>query len=84
MQRDVVAVPAHWDVGTCIDFLRGSSELPDDFYDLFVVDSRHRPVGWVPLDRFVRSQRVTKISAILSADLEPIPAEMDQEAVARL
>jgi len=32
----------------------------------------------------VRSQRATKIAAILAADLEPIPAAMDQETVARL
>lgn len=84
MQRDVVAVPAHWDVGTCIDHLRESRDLPDDFYDLFVVDSRHRPIGWVPLDRFVRAKRPVKIAAILDADLEAIPVDMDQEAVARL
>ncbi|MBL8697802.1 MAG: magnesium transporter [Alphaproteobacteria bacterium] len=84
MQRDVVAVPAHWDVGRCIDHLRESGDLPDDFYDLFVVDSRHRPVGWVPLDRFVRAKRPVKIAAILDSDLEAIPVDMDQEAVARL
>lgn len=84
MQREVVAVPAHWDVGTCIDYLRRGQDLPDDFYDLFVVDQRHRPVGWVPLDKFVRAKRATRIDQIQETDLEPIPADMEQASVARL
>jgi magnesium transporter len=84
MQRDVVVVPAHWEVGTCIDYLRRGQDLPDDFYDIFVVDQRHRPIGWVPLDKFVRAQRSTRISDIQETDLEPIPADMEQATVARL
>jgi magnesium transporter len=84
MQRDVVAVPAHWDVGTCIDYLRRGQDLPDDFYDLFVVDQRHRPIGWVPLDKFVRAQRATRISDVQETDFEPIQADMEQALVARL
>ena len=84
MQRDVVAVPAHWDVGTCIDYLRRGQDLPDDFYDLFVVDQRHRPIGWVPLDKFVRAQRATRISDLQETDFEPIQADMEQALVARM
>jgi magnesium transporter len=84
MQREMVAVPAHWDVGTCIDYLRRGQDLPDDFYDLFIVDSRHRPVGWVSLDKFVRAQRTTRISDIQETDFEPIAADLDQATVARL
>ena len=43
MQRELVAIPAHWTVGETIDFLRSEKELPDDFYDLFVVDETHKP-----------------------------------------
>lgn len=84
MQRELVAVPAHWDVGTCIDYLRRAQDLPDDFYDLFVVDSRHRPVGWVPLDKFVRAQRATRIADIQEPEFEIIPVDMEQALVARL
>ena len=38
MQRELVAIPSHWTVGETIDFLRSAKDLPDDFYDLFVVD----------------------------------------------
>ena len=45
MQRDLVAVPSYWTVGETIDFLRASGDLPDDFYDLFIVDPKHTPIG---------------------------------------
>jgi magnesium transporter len=84
MQREVVAVPQFWTVGQCIDDMRESDDLPDDFYDIFVVDPKHRPVGWVPLDKLIRSKRPVKIGDIMEKDIEPIPVDMDQEKVAFL
>ncbi len=42
MRRDTVAVPAYWTVGQTIDWLRESDGLPDEFYEIFVVDPSHR------------------------------------------
>src|SRR5690348_13630040 len=84
MQREVVAVPLIWNVGQCIDDMRESDDLPDDFYDIFVVDPKHRPVGWVPLDKLIRSKRPVKIGDIMEHNIEPIPVDMDQETVAFL
>jgi magnesium transporter len=64
--------------------MRESDDLPDDFYDIFVVDPKHRPVGWVPLDKLIRSKRPVKIGDIMEHDIEPIPVDMDQEKVAFL
>ena len=45
MQRDLIAVPEHWKVGQVIDYLRSTDELADDFWEVFVVDPSHHPVG---------------------------------------
>ncbi|MFN9791013.1 MAG: magnesium transporter MgtE N-terminal domain-containing protein, partial [Holosporales bacterium] len=45
MQRDLVAVPAHWTVGHTVDFMRASQALPDDFHEIYVVDPRFVPIG---------------------------------------
>ena len=82
MQRKLVAVPAFWTVGETIDYMRGSPNLPDDFYDIFVVDPRHRPLGTVPLSRIMRSRRPVRIGEIMDADVTPIPVTMDQEELA--
>lgn len=84
MQRELVAVPSHWTVGETIDFLRATRELPDDFYDLFVVDPAHKPVGSIPLSRAMRSPRSTKLTDIMETELRLVPADTDQEAVAYL
>jgi magnesium transporter len=82
MQRDYVAVPAFWNVGQVIDWLRETEELPDEFYEIFIVDPRHRPIGTVPLYRAMRNQRRTAVSEIMDTDLHAVPVEMDQEDVA--
>jgi magnesium transporter len=84
MQRELVAVPSHWTVGGTIDFLRNAKDLPDDFYDLFVVDPAHKPVGSVPLSRVLRSPRTTRLTDIMETELRLVPADTDQEAVAYL
>jgi magnesium transporter len=84
MQRELVAVPSHWTVGGTIDFLRNTKDLPDDFYDLFVVDPAHKPVGSVPLSRAMRSPRNTNLTDIMETELRLVPADTDQEAVAYL
>ena len=82
MQREFVAVPAFWSVGEVIDFLRESDDLPDDFYDVFVVDPRHRLIGYVALNRVLRSKRPVKVRDIMIDEFVSVPVKMDQEEVA--
>ena len=82
MQRAFVAVPTFWTVGDAIDFMRESTHLPDEFYVIFVVDPRHRPVGTVSLSRLLRTRRPVAMSDIMAADIVSVPVAMDQEEVA--
>ena len=84
MQRELVAVPSFWTVGETIDYLRAKDDLPDAFYDLFVVDPTHKPVGTVPLSRAMRARRAVRLADIMETELRSIPVSMDQEAVAHL
>src|SRR5476651_1619889 len=38
MQTDFIAVPPDWNVGQAIDYMRETAELPEQFYELYVVD----------------------------------------------
>jgi len=84
MQRDLVALPQHWTVGEAIDYLRAKDDLPDDFYDLFIVDPMHKPIGQVPLSRAIRNRRTVKLTDIMDVEFRVISAEMDQESAAHL
>ncbi|WP_262695588.1 magnesium transporter [Kordiimonas aquimaris] len=83
MQRDLVALPEFWTVGQTIDFLRSAApDIPDDFYDLFVVDPSHHPVGTLPLSRLMRTKRPVTIGELMDADPFLIDANADQEDAA--
>ena len=83
MQREIVVVPQIWSVGETIDYMRSQKrKLPHDFYDLYVVDPRYKPVGKVPLSRVLRNKRPVKIVDIMDSDFYPVPVSMDQEEVA--
>ncbi|GHF24685.1 magnesium transporter MgtE [Kordiimonas sediminis] len=83
MQRDLVALPEFWTVGQAIDFLRSEDEsIPSDFYDIFVVDPGHKPVGSVPLSRIMRSARNISLGEIKDDDLHLVDVAMDKEEVA--
>ncbi|MBN2751751.1 MAG: magnesium transporter [Rhodospirillaceae bacterium] len=83
MQRELIAVPEFWTVGDTLSYLRSTQDdLPETFYEVFVVDLRHHPVGRVSPARLLRAQTETSLRDILDKDVEPIPATMDQEEVA--
>ena len=82
MQRDICAVPEHWNVGQVIDYLRSTPDLPDDFWEVFVVDPAHHPVGTCMLSTILRTPRSTPVSEIMLRDQTLIPVDMDQEDVA--
>ena len=84
MQRDYVAVPRYWNVGQVIDYLRGSINVPDQFYAIFIVDPRHIPVGTIPLHKLMRSERKVVLSDIMTTEPVVVPVAMDQEDMAFL
>lgn len=82
MQRDLCAVPEHWNVGQVIDYLRSTRDLPDDFWEVFVVSPNHHPVGTCKLSLILRTSRKTPITDVMSREQTLIPVDMDQEDVA--
>ena len=84
LQRTLVSVPGRWTVGAVIDYFRTAEDLPDEFYEVFIVDPKHHPIGTVALNKIVRSDRDQKISEIMEVDPTVVPVDTDQEEVAYL
>jgi len=82
MQREFVAVPEHVTVGDVIDRLREDVDLATDFWEIFVVDPMHRPVGTCQLSWILRAPRTIAISDLMKREQTLIPVDMDQEEVA--
>jgi magnesium transporter len=84
MQRSLVKIPDGWTVGQVIDHCREATDLPDDVYDIFVVDPAGRLGGSVPLGRMLRSKRPVPVLDIIDPDIPSVPATADQAEVAHL
>ena len=84
MQREFFAAPGYWTVGQIIDRLRSTEDLPDRFYEVFVVDPSFKPIGEVPLSTLLKRPRETRIDEIMLSTARKIPVTMDQEEVAYL
>jgi magnesium transporter len=81
MQREVLAAPQFWTVGQTIDHVRAGGELPELFFDVYVVDPANKPLGAVPVSRLLQSQAGVALSEIMEPVTE-IPVDLDQEEVA--
>ena len=83
MQRDLVAVPEHMNVGQLIDYLRDGGDLSTEFWEIFVVDPQHRPIGTCHLSWILRTPRDIPLGDVMKRDQTLIPVKMDQEEVAQ-
>lgn len=84
MQTEFVAVPPFWTIGQTIDYLRDDKNLPESFYEVFVIGPSFELIGYVTLDNILRTSRKTKIEDIKETTVHPIPALDDQEEAARV
>ena len=84
MQRSLVRVPDGWAIGQVIDYCREATDLPDDVYDIFVVDLEGRLRGSVPLGRMLRTKRPVPILDIVDPDIPSVPTTADQAEVAHV
>ncbi len=81
MQREFTAIPSNWSVGQTIDYLRENKDLPDEFLEIFIIDSDFKPIGTVPSSKVLRTPRETKMDLIMREMQVLIPVNMDQEEV---
>jgi magnesium transporter len=84
MQTELIAVEPHWTVGRTIDYMRETPDLPDRFWELYVVDAGRKLKGVVALDRLLRTKRPVPIAKLIEDDLRVVRATDDQEEAARM
>ncbi len=84
MQRDFVAAPVFWTVGQAIDHMRHvpMDDLPETFFEIYLVDPAFRLQGSVPVSKLLRSARETPLQEIMKETPVHVRPETDQEEVA--
>ncbi|MEO1112682.1 MAG: magnesium transporter [Pseudomonadota bacterium] len=83
MQSEFIAVAPFWTVGQTIDYMREARDLPDSFYEIYVVDPAFKLLGSVHLDKILRTKRAEKVTSIMEETRQAVLATEDQEEVAR-
>jgi len=84
MQSEFIAIAPFWTVGQTIDQMRVNPDLPEEFYQIYVVDPTYNLLGIVPLDKLLRAKRDMKISDLMIVDIFKIEACVDQEEAAHI
>ena len=84
MQREFAAIPSNWSVGQTIDYLRENKDLPEEFLEIFIIDSNFKPIGTVQSSKVLRTSRESKMNSIMNETQVLIPVNMDQEEVGRV
>jgi len=85
MQREFVAAPEFWTVGDAIDHMRETGEdLPEIFFNVYIIDTAFKPIGYVPVSQLMRGQRDMRLSDLMTDTIVKIDQSSDQEEAAYL
>lgn len=85
MQREFVAAPTFWTVGDTIDHMRTTGEdLPELFFNIYIVDTGFKPLGYIPVSKLMRFERKVSLESVMEDLITSIPQDMDQEEAAYL
>jgi len=83
MMREFIAAPEYWTVGHVIDHARTHAEdIPERFYEIYVVDPSYHLKGYVELSALFRMPRETELNDIMKPLESSITVDLDQEEVA--
>ena len=83
MSTNVVTISASWSIGRTLKFLRNKKDLlPDDIYEVYILDSKKKPIGTLNLNKIVRSSSATIVKDIMNTQFKTIPINTDQEEIA--
>src|SRR2546423_11437189 len=83
MQTEFIAAPPAWTVGQTIDYMRETEDLPERFFEIYVVGPDEKFLGAVPLDRLMRTKRPVPMSELIEPVRHVVRATDDQDEVAR-
>ena len=84
MQTEFISVPAEWTALQAIEYMRDTPELPDRFYEIYVVDHDGHLKGAVPLDGLLRARRPEPVMDLVDEDRRSVSVVEDQQEVARM
>jgi magnesium transporter len=84
MDKKFVSIPGHWTIGKAMDFIRRLKDLPEDFYEIFIVDPKYTPIGSLSLGKILNNPRNVIIKDIMKSNIRSVAPEENVENVSFL
>lgn len=84
MVREFVSMPDTWTVREAKKYLMSNEDLPEDFYTIFLIDSKFKPTGEITLDKLLRAKANQSLQDIMNAEIVPVGVYTDQEEIAHM
>lgn len=81
MQREVVTASQEWTLGQIITSLEKYTDLPDNFYEVYLLDEHNAPKGSIALSKILRYPRRTPVMDVMEKEIVVVPVTMEQENV---
>lgn len=82
MQREFMSVPPFWTAGQTLEYVKTQENLPDMFFEIFVVDPSFHTIGTMPISRLLMMDLDVLVGDIMNVEQTLIPVSMDEEEVA--
>lgn len=82
MQLEKVAVPKFWTVAQVKDYIKTEHSLPEEIYNIYIIDSKNRPLGYVSLSEILSKPDDEKIINFMQTDIISFTTETPQKEVA--
>ncbi len=85
MRKKIISIPKHWNIAKITSFCyENKAILSDDFYKIYVVDHRHKPIGSLLISRLLTHHSKEIAADIMNKEVMAINTDMNEEEVALL
>jgi magnesium transporter len=85
MQKSFIAVKKDWSVAQATYYLQNSSDLPDDFNNIVIVDDEFHPTSEVRVSDILKNKKHIIMSEIMvQEEIKSLSVNMDKEEAAHI
>ncbi|CAH58188.1 magnesium transporter [Ehrlichia ruminantium] len=84
MHKDVIIAPEYWTINQLLYFLTQNNKINKEFYEIFIVDPKLNPIGYLRLDNIICANKSQVIKDLMKTDIKIITSHTTQEEVAEI
>ena len=85
MQKEIVCIPIDFTIVQTIKYIQLiSHKLPEEFYNVYVLNKKYQPIGIIRLSLLLQYNEKKNIEDIMKENFYTISANLDQEEVSQL